>query len=1177
MRMFPRSAKLASVLACVAIAMSALAATSPTSAAAADDIALPWYVRPVPGAATHRWSQQPSSLKTGPVSVVVHIEVSPLAVVGRHWSHRQRVAHVAKIRAAQDKLVPQIEALGGTIHGRFTHASAGLGVSIDAGKLDRLRSMRGVVGVRSVGNYWLDLTETPGLIGARAVASLGVTGAGIDVAVIDSGVDYTHAKLGGPGTTAGYAQAYCGSPAAEPDPADPSCDAHLDPDQTGYFGDPEYGRDGSPTNKVVGGYDWVGEAWPGGLLAADANPIDFEGHGTHVADIIGGLETTAGAGDAGVAPGVNLWAFKACSAVSSSCNGLAMLLSFDDALDLDDSDYGVCEPGVDPYCLSYDPADVINMSIGSIYGQPEDDSALFANIASYYGSLVVVSAGNSGDIPYIVGSPSTAEAALSVAQTTVPSDKFYRISAGGTTALGLLQPWSPAPDGPLAGALQYGNGAGGNLDGCAAFPAGSLSGKVLLVDRGACNISIKGSNGSAGGASFVVIANNVFSNTPPTFSFGGGSVTVPVFTVTQNDGTALKAVLGSTVAVDPSDIVPLQDDIVASSSRGPRIADGDIKPDIAAPGASVSAEAGTGSQKTAFGGTSGAAPVVAGSAALLVERLEKAGLLDTDPGLDSPLASLAPLVKSLLMNTANGSTYIGGSSAAGGRGFLAPITLQGAGRVDVKNAFDTDTIAWDITELYNYLSDPDSDLPCTVTPVQDVFGFILGLPPECAADFPFGNDFFNAWNAQTGSLSFGYDGVSDKVSEKRIIAIVNLGDKARTYHLGNSFRYKDDQNRGVSANFSSRSVRLAPGGAKLVEVTLRVDAKKLRDWTLDAGKYGNAGSNIYCNNPDYFSGCPTLTMFEYDGYVKIDGGDQNVVRLPWQVLPKKAAATYVQSYSSTRVRLSNPAKYKAGNTDVLALVDLSPNNCEIVDGDGNCVEDDYVPGMLPGVNASPIDIKESGLRSYVVPGLNAAYGLPAAPSGAINDELIDFGLTVFDAPFRASHNFPVEFDTYIDSNADGTDDYVVFNYDVALTGADGRNAVFVADINPADGTRPLRPYFFSYTDFNSQNWILPVPAAAIGVRSDRPFKFATFAFDAYFGGPAWDCSPFDCESYHQIQSGLLKYRPAATSLQVRKNGSYSLRYSKPGGGAAASPSQIGLLFMYRDAPVGRESQGIKLP
>ena len=94
--------------------------------------------------------------------------------------------------------------------------------------------------------------------------------------------------------------------------------------------------------------------------------------------------------------------------------------------------------------------------------------------------------------------PSTPEV-ISVAQTQVPSAKLYRIVAGSVAAAGSWQPWSAAPA-LVSGRLQYGNGGGGNLIGCAAFAPGSLTGKVLLVDRGTSAISVKVSNGAAGGA-----------------------------------------------------------------------------------------------------------------------------------------------------------------------------------------------------------------------------------------------------------------------------------------------------------------------------------------------------------------------------------------------------------------------------------------------------------------------------------------------------------------------------------------------------------------------------------------------------------------------------------------------------------------------------------------------------
>ncbi len=895
--------------------------------------------------------------------------------------------------------------------------------------------------------------------------------------------------------------------------------------------------------------------------------------------------------------------FKACSAVATSCNGLALLLAIDDALDLDDSDFGACTPGVDPGCTTFDPADVINMSLGSDYGQPEDDLTHFSNIASYYGSVVVASAGNAADKPYIVGSPSAAAGAISVAQSTVPSEKLYKITAGSVQAAGLLQPWAPPIAGPISGVLQYGDGANGNLLGCSAFAAGSLTGKVLLVDRGSCNISAKAANGSAAGAAMVLIANNQFSNTPPSFSYGGGDVTVPALSITQNDGVTLKTVLGSAASTGPDQYILLEDDIVASSSRGPRIADGSIKPDIAAPGASVSAEVGTGSGKTAFGGTSGAAPMISGAAALVVQNLEERGILnDANPGVVRPGISMTPLVKAILQNNAVPDTYIGGSAENGGKGYLAPITLQGAGRVDALASYQTKAFALDVTDLANWLampkSDPKFEAPCTVStpPTNGLTRMLLGMTlpewyngaAECLSAYPFGNDFFNAWNALSGSLSFGYDGVAQTYSETRKVLIINATEEEQTYNLSAAFRYPDDMGRGVSITVSPSTLTVPPKSQLnpdvvdlVVDVTLTVNAQGLRDWTMDAGTFGAAGTNIYCDNSEPGSlnprsGCPTLQMFEYDGFLTIDSASGGQVRMPWQNLPKLTGDTSITATTARSIKLTNTGPYKRVRTDALALVDVSPNNCEIVDGDGNCLDADYVPGILPGINRTAIDIKEVGVRGYTVPDITKFAQIIVSPSPYINDEVVDFGITLYDKPYRASHNYPVEFDIYVDSNADGTDDYVVFNADRAL-GIDGRNAVFAADINPADGTKATRPYFYANSNFNSQNWILPVPAAAIDVTKGKSFKFAVYAFDSYFTGGLWDCSPYDCLGQHKYTIGRPKFRPSQWFFGVPGSASYTIAYLTPLDGAAMSPSQTGLLFMYRDAPVGKESEHVLLP
>src|SRR6185436_12943488 len=78
-----------------------------------------------------------------------------------------------------------------------------------------------------------------------------------------------------------------------------------------------------PTAKVIGGYDFVGEAWPTfGDRSEDPDPIDFQGHGTHVADIIAGK--SADGTHVGMAPGAKLLAIRVCSAVATSCNGVAL-------------------------------------------------------------------------------------------------------------------------------------------------------------------------------------------------------------------------------------------------------------------------------------------------------------------------------------------------------------------------------------------------------------------------------------------------------------------------------------------------------------------------------------------------------------------------------------------------------------------------------------------------------------------------------------------------------------------------------------------------------------------------------------------------------------------------------------------------------------------------------------
>ncbi|MCI0344425.1 MAG: S8 family serine peptidase [Chloroflexi bacterium] len=699
------------------------------------------------------------------LTAVVTLVSPPVASVAGAAKQRARGA---KIASEQDAVLARLQALDGKakLLGRTRIASNALLVQADSAKLAELASDARVLKIARVRDYQIDLSETVPYIGATAVHGAGFTGEGITVAVLDSGIDYTHASFGGAGTKAAYTTAYG------------TKTKHA---QNRMINESFQGKKLFPTSKVVGGFDFVGEAWTGGAgspaLRPDPDPIDCSptvigcggGHGTHVADIIGGL--------GGVAPDADLLAIKVCSSITTSCSGVALLQAMDFALD----------PNGDG--MTTDRADVLNMSLGSQYGQSDDDSLSAAvAVASAAGTLVVASAGNGGDKPYVTGTPAAAPSALSVAQTAVPSAVAYTmfIKAGGTliaTREAVFQPWSgefTAAHAVTGATVQYGDGAGGNLNGCAAFAAGSLTGKVVLVDRGTCTFSGKISN-IANGGGLIGIIGLIASGDPFEGGLGdcpgGACALIPGFMVSQSTATLLKDPANK-LDFDPAAGVPLVMHMVGSSSRGPDNDHNLIKPEIGAPGASVSAEVGTGTGTTPFGGTSGAAPMVTGSAALLREAF---------PGR-SPAE-----IKAVLINT--GFTDILNRPAVFG-GELAPITRIGGGEVRVDRALATDAAAWDD-------------------------------------------------NAPTAALNFGFHDITAGGSTMRTVRVRNYGGSAITYDLASTFRFANDlANGAVVVSTSVPSLTVPAHGDGTFDVTVTVTGSALRTWTLDSGINGASASRL---------------------------------------------------------------------------------------------------------------------------------------------------------------------------------------------------------------------------------------------------------------------------------------------------------------------------------------------
>jgi minor extracellular serine protease Vpr len=555
-------------------------------------------------------------------------------------------SRTAAVKSQQDQVIGRARGLGAKALGRANRAANVVAMKIPATKLTALTRIPGVVSVKPVARY--QITQDPGGSGSLAqaadylqateVRNQGFDGTGVKVGVVDSGIDYTHENLGGPGTTAAYE----------------ACNAQNTVAPTGECA----ALFGPNAPKVKGGTDFVGETWPNTDEQPDPNPIDAEGHGTHVSDIIGGR--SADGTHKGIAPGVDLYALKVCSSISTSCSGVGILEAIDWAMDPNgDGDIS-------------DALDIINLSLGSSYGQEQDDSTAAIDNAVRAGIVAVISAGNSADRPFIVGSPSTAARAISVAQTALPDDKLQTIATdkGITVRYSKLQAWSPAPTATISAPLATPS----DPIGCAAtdfadFPAGA----VALIARGTCNASLKSQNAQAAGASAVIIYNNVPGD-PPDFSFGGGAaVTIPTYTISQADGRRLAAAVAAgavTVTIDPANTTSLTNTVVGTSSRGPAISGIRPKPDIGAPGAWLSAEVGTGDEMTNFGGTSGAAPVVSGAAALILDKFPK-----TTPAI----------VKARLLNAASTENRTPDAQA---NLYPTPVSRIGAGEVRIAPALE---------------------------------------------------------------------------------------------------------------------------------------------------------------------------------------------------------------------------------------------------------------------------------------------------------------------------------------------------------------------------------------------------------------------------------------------------------------------------------------------------------
>ncbi len=557
------------------------------------------------------------SLAAQPLTVILKMAGDPVAVVrgrapGKQIPESERRSIAENLRRQQDAISPTIEAMGGTVVAKLQHAVNGIKVRATPAQLASMATLPGVVGMKPVLTYKPVNAVSVPFIGAPAVwgGSPAFHGERIKLAILDTGADFTHANLGGPGTVAAFNAAFANSTKA----ADPA-----------LFG--------PNAPKVKGGTDLVGDDYNASDPAhstpqPDPNPLDCNGHGSHVAGTAAGF----GVKDDGTT-------FR--GPYDANTPKVKFRIG----------------PGVAPL------ADVYAVRV-------------FGCVGSTDVVVEAAAAGNAGQSVYFLGSPAAGDKTLAAAAmdstatfpgATLTLNTGPKISAQNNNAGAL-------PSGTLSIFVlpdTAKTGAEGVSLGCAEkeYDPAKITGKLVVALRGVCARVDRAIFGQRHGAAAVVLINNdttfgVFEG--DIFDPANGKiVTIPFLgvrgtsqSVLSADARAVIAAASTTLAA--ADIAnPGFKRFAGFTSGGPRNLDSFLKPDVTAPGVSVLSTAiGTGNLGVRLSGTSMATPHVSGVAALA---------LQSHPDWDAENVRLA------IANTADASQLGGFQAKLGGSGLVQPF------------------------------------------------------------------------------------------------------------------------------------------------------------------------------------------------------------------------------------------------------------------------------------------------------------------------------------------------------------------------------------------------------------------------------------------------------------------------------------------------------------------------
>lgn len=605
-------------------------------------------------------------------------------------------------RSAQASLRQAVAARGGRVLDSSELLVNALYVSGSEADAAYWGSLPGVKYVHRVRAYSRQLSQALELVKAQqawtAAGGVNNAGAGVRIAILDSGIDHNHPAFSDATMSA------------------PSGGRRCSGDDCNFT-----------NNKVIAARSYVSQLvyyFNDDTRPDDLTPRDRVGHGTAAAMIAAGGTVTGPVGGptgtiTGMAPRAYLGNYKIFGSpmVNDFTFDEIVVKALEDAFS-DGMNIASLSIGSAALWAPTDRGNVCNRGAGVACDVQVD--AVERAVRS--GMTVVVSAGNSGDlglkVPMMnsIESPGTAPSAITVGASLNKHALYNTVAATAGNAPAAIRTINayfsdgPRPVSALVAPMRDVATLQDDGKACKPLTNGSLAGAIALIQRGDCTFLTKVTNAQNAGAVAAVVysatGNGLF---PPTGLTTSG---IPMLYIGRDAGQGLRTFLAanadSPVSLDPGlRSVPVADDEVAIfSSQGPSIGNNGIKPDLVAIGTNMyvatqsldpNGEMFDRSGFTVTQGTSFSAPMVAGAAALIRQKY--------------PNATPAQIKSALV---ASGNIDIGDYDFDD-RLIDAKVTAIGGGRLDASNAMGVQVVAEPATLSFGRVAAVPQSLSVRIT------------------------------------------------------------------------------------------------------------------------------------------------------------------------------------------------------------------------------------------------------------------------------------------------------------------------------------------------------------------------------------------------------------------------------------------------------------------------------